>query len=209
MNSLGNILLSMHAIYITLIVSCFFVILLSDEDELHQYAINKALKLSVVLTILSLLGYSFYMLASGNKFINIHVILFGIEGLSILTLLFYYLELKGFSFTLKIKNKKITNLLSTISIIISILTTLSMIFRLKLLANPKGFIRYDELILFINFIFISFMIPISPKIKQKFTREEYKKNEIYLKKNFNIFLLIYSLFILSLIAYVIYRTVIL
>jgi len=206
MTSLGNILLSAHAMYVTLIASCFFIIVLGADDELHQYAVNSAMKISAAITILSLLGYSFYKLVSGNGTVSIHVIFFAVEVFSILTFLLYYLELKGFSFSLKIKSKKVSVFFTIISIAISVSTTLSIFFKFKLFANPGGIIRYDELLLFINFLLLSLIIPLFPNIRQKLNREEYKKREKELNKTFNIFTAVYLLvYLLALIGYIIYR----
>jgi len=207
MNTLGNIYLSSHAIYVTLIVSCFFMVLVVDDDELHQYAMNRAIKVSVIISILSLLGYAFYMLASGSTTISIHVLFFGIEALSLLTLLLYYLELKGFSFSIK-KSKKIGNILITLSLIISVLSTISMIFNFKLFSNPTGLIRYDELLLFVNVIFIPLFIPFFPNIKKILSRDEYKKERKDLDKKFKIFIVIYAICFLLFIVYIIYRYVV-
>ena len=56
---------------------------------------NKSIKVSVIITILTLMGYSLYKLVSGSGVISINVIFFGIEGLSLLTLLLllYYIIL--------------------------------------------------------------------------------------------------------------------
>ena len=204
MNNLVNVLLSAHVVYVTLIVACFFATLFVTDDELHQYAMNRAMKLSVIITILILLGYAFYMLVSGNRTISVHVLFFGIEGLSLLTLLLYYLELKGFSFSFKI-NKKVGGFLCTISLAISILTTLSMFLNFKLFANPTGLIRYDELLLFINIIFIPLLMPLFPNIRQILNRDAYKKEQKKLNKEFKIFTIIYVICILLFIAYILYR----
>lgn len=165
---------------------------------------NRAMKVSVIITILSLLGYAFYMLASGNRMISIHVLFFGIEGLSLLTFLLYFLELKGFSFTYK-KNKKLGNILVTLSLAISLLTTVSMLSNFKLFANPTGLIRYDELLIFLNFIFIPLMMPLFPDIRKILNRDAYKKEQKELKKASNIFTVIYIIGMLLFIAYIIYR----
>lgn len=167
---------------------------------------NRAMKVSVIITILSLLGYAFYMLASGNRVISIHVLFFGIEGLSLLTLLLYYLELKGFSFTYK-KNKKLGNILLILSVAISLLTTISMLLEFKLFANPTGLIRYDELLLFVNFLCIPLMIPLFPDMRELLSRDAYKKEQKDLKKASNIFTVVYIIGMLLFIAYIIYRYV--
>ena len=207
MNTLGNIYLSSHAIYVTLVVSCFFMVLVVDDDELHQYAMNRAIKVSVIISILSLLGYAFYMLVSGSTTISIHVLFFGIEALSLLTLLLYYLELKGFSFSIK-KNKKVGNVLIYLSAVISVLTTISMFFNFKLFANPTGLIRYDELLLFVNVIFLPLIILILPNVKKVHNRDDYKKEQKDLNKKFKIFTIIYVICFFLFVAYIIYRYVV-
>jgi len=209
MSNLGTILFTVHVAYVTLIVSSFFILLLVMDDELHQYAMNKAIRSSVVLTILSLLGYALYMLVSGNSIISIHVLFFGIESLSLLTLLLCYCELKGFTFSFKIKNKKIINFIAMISTAISALTTVSMILQFKIFDNPKGFIRYDELILIINILLLSIIFGLLPNTKLKLNREAYRKQEKEIKKVANIFTVIALICMLLLIAYTIYRKAIL
>jgi len=203
MNSLANIFLSAHVAYATLIIACFFITLVVDDDELHQYAMNRAMKVSVIITILSLMGYCFYKLISGSSTISINVIFFGIEGLSLLTLLLYFLELKGFSFSIK-KNKKVGKVLCTLSTVISVLTTLNMIFKFKVFANPTGIINYNELILFINFLILPLIILLFPKNKT-LNRYTYKKEQKELNKTFKIFTIIYVICILLFMAYIIYR----
>ncbi|MBU3182158.1 hypothetical protein [Clostridium psychrophilum] len=203
MNNLGNVLLSAHVAFATLIVACFFMTLVLDDDELHRYAMNKAIRVSVIITILTLMGYSLYKLVSGSGVISINVIFFGIEGLSLLTLLLYYLELKGFSLSFK-ENKKMGEFLTTVSIIISILTTISMLFEFKLFANPTGIIRYDVLILLINFLVLPLEVPFFPNRNKILSRDAYKKEHKELKKTFNIFTVIYIIFMLLGIIYIIY-----
>jgi len=203
MNSLANIFLSAHVAYATLIIACFFITLVVDDDELHQYAMNRAMKVSVIITILSLMWYCFYKLISGSSTISINVIFFGIEGLSLLTLLLYFLELKGFSFSIK-KNKKVGKVLCTLSTVISVLTTLNMIFKFKVFANPTGIINYNELILFVNFLILPLIILLFPKNKT-LNRYTYKKEQKELNKTFKIFTIIYVICILLFMAYIIYR----
>lgn len=206
MNNLGNVLLSAHVVFATLIVACFFMTLTVDDDELHQYAMNKAIRVSVIITILTLMAYSLYKLVSGSGVISINVIFFGVEGLSLLTLLLYYLELKGFSVSFK-RNKKIGEFLTTLSIILSILTTISMLFEFKLFANPTGIIRYDLLILLINFLILPLAVPFFPNRNKILSRDAYKKEQKELKKTFNIFTVIYVIYTLLLIIYIIYSCI--
>ncbi|MBX4263066.1 hypothetical protein [Clostridium estertheticum] len=204
MNNLGNIFLSAHVVFATFIIGCFFMTLTVDDDELHQYAMNKAIRVSVIITILTLMGYSLYKLVSGSSVISINVIFFGIEGLSLLTLLLYYLELKGFSVSFK-ENKKIGEFLTTLSIIISVLTTISMLFEFKLFANPTGIIRYDVLILLINFLILPLAVPFFPNRNKALSRDDYKKEQKEIKKISNVFTVIYVIFMLLGIIYIIYR----
>lgn len=204
MNNLGNIFLSAHVVFATLIVACFFMTLTVDDDELHQYAMNKAIRGSVIITILTLMGYSLYKLVSGSGAISINVVFFGIEGLSLLTLLLYYLELKGFSVSFN-KNKKIGEFLTTLSLIISVLTTISMLFEFKLFANPTGIIRYDVLILLINFLMLPLAVPFFPNRNKTLSREAYKKEQKEFKKTSNVLTVIYVICTLLGIIYIIYR----
>ena len=206
MNNLGDVLLSAHVVFATLIVACFFMTLAVDDDELHQYAMNKAIRVSVIITILTLMGYALYKLVSGSGVISINVIFLGIEELSLFTLLLYYLELKGFSVSFKI-NKKIGGFLTTLSIIISVLTTISMLFKFKLFANPTGIIRYDVLILLINFLMLPLAVPLFPNRNKVLSRDAYKKEQKELKKASNIFTVIYIIYVILLIIYIIYSCI--
>lgn len=205
MTNIGNLLLSSHALYVTLISSIFFIKLLEDKDELEEFAFNNALKNSIVIDVLALLGYSLYMLAIGNKDVSIHIIFIGIEVLATLTLIFNFLELKGFSLSIKITNEKWGKALLVLSTIISFLSTISLIFKLNYLKNDFGIIRYDELILYANVIMLGIITPLFPNIRKKLSREEYKNHQKEMNKKFNIFIIVYVLYMIGLIGYVIYR----
>lgn len=205
MTNIGNLLLSSHTLYVTLISSIFFIKLLEDKDELEEFAFNNALKNSVIIDVLVLLGYSLYMLAIGNKDVSIHIVFIGIEVLATLTLIFNFLELKGFSLSIKITNEKWGKALLVLSTTISFLSTISLIFKFNYLKNDFGIIRYDELILYVNVIMLGIMIPLFPNIRKKLSREEYKSHQKEINKKFNIFIIIYVLYIIGLIGYVIYR----
>lgn len=205
MNNISLITISLHTIFITLISSTFFMMLLSSKDELEQQSINTALKKSTIITLISIITYSFFMLSTGIINININIILGIIDELCILTLIFYYLELKGINLSLKIKNQKIVNILLNISITISVLSTISLFLKPKCFSNSTGFIRYDELILFINMILLGFIISMVPDIRKKLDRENFKKREKKLDKIFKIIFLVYCIAIVLFIAYVIYR----
>ena len=84
--------------------------------------------------------------------------------------------------------------LTTVSIIISIFTTISILFELKLFANPTGIIRYDMLILLINFLILPLTVPFFPNRNKILSRDAYKKEQKELKKIFNIFIVIYVIF---------------
>lgn len=203
----NNLLISLNIIFVSLISCSFLITLLGEKDELELYSFNNSLKNSVVIVTLSLLVYSFYLLTLGKTTISINTILFTIEAIALLSMIFYFLELKGLSFSIKIKNKKFANILIYISIVISVLSTISLVFKPDFFANKKGLIRYDELILYINVILLGLIIPLFPSKKKSISREEYKKEQKELNKIFNIFLLIYLIFMVGLIGYVIYKTV--
>ncbi|NKF06502.1 hypothetical protein J1C67_08580 [Clostridium gasigenes] len=205
MNNIENILISMHALFVAAITLIFFITLLSAEDELEQYHLYKALKISIVLTILLLIGYGYYMLLIGKENISVHVLFFSIETLSILTLLLNFLSSKGIVISLQIKSKKIVNTLFNISIIMNILTTLNAILKFNFFENNVGFIRYDELLLYVSVIFTGVIFSQAPALKEKFTRHEYKTSEKKLNKLSKIVYLIHGIFFLSLFIYVIYK----
>ncbi|MBF8983369.1 hypothetical protein IZY60_07455 [Lutibacter sp. B2] len=207
MINLGEQLLSIQSGLASIISALFLLLLLMDKDELEQSAFNNSLKISTVITILSLLGYSLYMPLSGFAKVSINILFYGIEGMCILTSLLYYMDLKGITFEVKIKNQRVANILIYSSTTISVLATISLLFEFTFFENKIGFIRYDELILFINIILISIIIPLLPKRKQ-LDRKEYKKLQKELDKSFNILYAIYSILMLLIISYLIYQKVI-
>ncbi len=205
MNNIENILISMHALFVAMITLTFFLVLLCTDDELEQYHLFRSLKTSIVLTILLLIGYGYYMLLTGNKNVSVHVLFFSIETLSILTLLLNFLDSKGIVISLQIKSKKIVNMLFNISIVMNILSTLNVFLKFKFFENNVGFIRYDELLLYVSVIFTGVIFSQAPALKEKFTRQEYKTREKKLNKLSKIVYLIQGIFFLSLFIYVIYK----
>ncbi|WP_186431265.1 hypothetical protein [Clostridium sp. BSD9I1] len=205
MANIANLLLSSHTLYVAIISSIFFIKLLEHKDELEEFAFNNALKNSILIDVLALLGYSLYMVTIGNKDVSIHIIFLGIEVLATLTLIFNFLELKGFSLSMKITNEKLGKALLTLSTTISFLSSISLIFKFGCLNNNFGIIRYDELILYVNVIMLGIIIPLFPNIRKKLTREEYKNHQRKINKKFNIFIIVYVLYMIGLIGYVIYR----
>ncbi|MEJ8554898.1 hypothetical protein [Tepidibacter sp. Z1-5] len=162
---MGEQLLGMHSVLATIVSSVFLLLALMDKDELENFAFNNALKISSVINIIALLVYSLYSISLGRKDISINVIFHIIEEMCILTLLVYYIYLKGFNLKAKIKSERIINILIYISITISVLATISMLCEFKAFENNIGFIRYDELILFLNAILFTLIIPLIPKKK--------------------------------------------
>lgn len=207
MINIGEQLLEVQPVLTTIISAIFLLLVLMDKDELEQSAFNKALKISTVIIFISSLGYILYMLSVGNKSVNVNTIFFGIEAMFILTLLLYYMDLKGISFELKIKNSLISNILMYSSITISVLATISMLFEFKFFENKIGFIRYDELILFINAILVSIIIPLSPR-RKKVNYQEYKKIKKEIDKDFNIMCVIYIIIMVLISSYIFYQKVI-
>ncbi|QZY57310.1 hypothetical protein [Crassaminicella profunda] len=205
--NIGEQLLEGQPIVATIITAIFLLLLLMEKDELEQYAFNNALKIATVITIITLFGYSLYELSVGFKKVSINTIFLGIEGLYIITLFLYYMDLKGIRFEVKMKNQLLTNIFMYSSIIISILATISMVFEFEFFENKKGFIRYDELILYVNAILVAMMIPLLPK-RKKVNREEYKKIKKEMDKQFNIMCVIYCMSMLLIVSYMIYQKVI-
>ncbi|MCT4607316.1 MAG: hypothetical protein N4A64_14665 [Marinisporobacter sp.] len=204
---IGDQLLEGQPIVGTIITAIFLISLFMDKDELEQYAFNNALKIATVITVLSLFGYGLYMLFVGAKNVSVNTIFLGIEMWGILTLVLYYMDLKGIRFEMKMRNQLLSNIFMYISIIISILATVSMVFEFEFFENKIGFIRYDELILYVNAILVAMMIPLTP-MRKKVNREEYKKVKKEIDKQFNIMCGIYCISMLLIIIYMIYQKVI-
>lgn len=208
MIDIGEHLLILNTILVTFISAIFLLLLLIDKDELEQLVFNNALKIATVIVTISLLGYSLYMLSIGNKNVSINIIFYGIEGMSILTLLLYYLGLKGINFEVRFKNQRLANTLTYISITISILAQISILFKFKFFENRIGFIRYDVLILIVNVILGSMIIPFYPR-RKKINHKEYKKIKKEIDKTFNIMLAIYIIIMLLIVSYIVYQKLVL
>jgi len=139
-----------------------------------------------------------------------------IDGISILTVLLYYLELKGIYFSFKDFKERTAKILNVILIIPAAIATISLILNLlrKLvkinipdyLGSSQGIIRYDELLLYSGVILLAISTPLMPKIK-KMSRDEYKKRLKKIDKIFGKIYLVYGTFFIVLILYIIYRAV--
>lgn len=204
MMNIGEELLRVQPVLVTIISVIFLLLALMDKDELEQLAFYNALKISNVVIIISLLGYSLYMLSLGYNNVNINIILYAIEGMCILTLLLYYMDLKGICFEFRIKNQRLANISMYSSITISVLATVSMLFEFKFFENKIGFIRYDELILLINAILVSIIIPLCPR-RKKINHKEYKIIKKEIDKTFNIMWAVYGIIMLLIISYIVYK----
>ncbi|WFD09235.1 hypothetical protein [Tepidibacter hydrothermalis] len=198
---MGEQLIGIHSLLATIVSSVFLLLALMDKDELENFAFNNALKISSVVNVIALLVYSLYSISLGHKNIDINVIFYSIEAISIVTLLLYYIDLKGFNLKVKIENEKFINILTYSSITISTLATISMLFEFKTFENTIGFIRYDELILFINAIFFTLIIPLLPK-RKKLNLEEYKKEKKEIDKKFKMMYLVYIVIMVFVIIYI-------
>ena len=196
--------LGMQSMLATIVSSVFLLLALMDKDELEECAFNNALKASSTMTIIILLVYSLYSISLGYKHVDINAMYYTIELICILTLLLYYIYLKGFNLKFKIENKKFINILTYSSITISSLATISMLFEFEIFENRIGFIRYDELILFVNVIFFTLIIPLLPK-KKKLNLEEYKKEKKEIDKEFKTMYLVYIVVMLLVVAYITYK----
>ncbi|MCT4621954.1 MAG: hypothetical protein N4A62_21510 [Marinisporobacter sp.] len=205
--NIGEQLLAGQPMVATMITATLLLLLLMEKDELEQYAFNNALKTATVITIIALFGYSLYMLSVGSKKVSINTIFLAIEGLYIITLVLYYMDLKGIRFEMKMKNQILSNIFMYISIIISILATVSMVFEFEFFENKIGLIRYDELILYVNAILVAMMIPLTP-MRKKVNHEEHKKVKKEIDKQFNIMCGIYCISMLLIVIYMIYQKVI-
>lgn len=58
--------------------------------------------------------------------------------------------------------KILGEILTTLSISISVLTTISLLFEFKLFANPTGIIRYNMLVLLINILILPLLVTFFP-----------------------------------------------
>lgn len=196
--------LGIQSVLAAIICSVFLLLLLMDKDEMEQSAFNNALKTSTVVMIISLFGFCLYMLMLGYKNVSIHSIFIGIEGICLLTGLIYFMELKGISFEIRIKNHKLANVLMYISITLGVLATVSLLFEFEFFDNKAGFIRYDEVMLLVNAVLFVLIIPIIPK-RKKIDHKEYKKLKKEIDKQFNIMGAIYIVIMVLIISYIAYQ----
>lgn len=201
---LNNLIFEINALISAMFCSSFFVIALIEKDEMEENNFNAALKAASVVTIISILIYCYYMLATGTKNITINLLFLAVDELSGLTLIFNFLEQKGIHFSIKLRNKKIGNIMMNISIVFSAVLIVLTFLKLNFFQNKSGFIRYDTLLLCLNFILVSILIPLFPN-KKNVNREEVKETNKKVDKAFRIFYLVFGLFWGLFIIYVIYK----
>lgn len=202
---LNNLILQITALISAMFCGSFFIIILTDKDEMEEAAINAALKQASIITVISILAYCYYMLATGTKYISISLLFLAADELCGLTIIFNFLEQKGFHFSIKLKNRKLGNIIMYISTAFSSILIVLTFLNLKILQNKSGFIGYDMLLICLNFILISIMIPLMPNEKKSISREEVKENNKKMDKLFRIFCLVFGIFWGLFIIYVIYR----
>ncbi|MFL0252698.1 hypothetical protein ACJDT4_19980 [Clostridium neuense] len=202
---LDKLMLEINALISAIFCGSFFIIALIDKDEMEENNFNAALKEASVITIISILIYCYYMLTTGTKSISISLLFLAVDELSGLTLIFNFLEQKGIHFSIKLKNRKLGNIIMYISTAFSSILIVLTFLNLKMLQNKSGFIGYDMLLICLNFILISIIIPLMPNEKKSIDREEVKENNKKMDKVFKIFMRMFCVFWGLFIIYVIYR----
>lgn len=202
---LNNLMLEINALIAAMFCSPFFIIALSNKDEMGESNFNAALKDASIATVASILIYCYYMLATGTQNISINLLFLVIDELSGLTLIFNFLEQKGIHFSIKLKSIKFGNIIMYISTALSSILIVLIFLNLKIFQNKSGFIRYDMLLICLNFILTSIMIPLMPNKKKSTNREEVKETNKKMDKVFKIFMHIFCGFWGLFTIYVIYR----
>ncbi|KOF57648.1 MULTISPECIES: hypothetical protein [Clostridium] len=104
---LVKLILEINALIAAMFCGSFFIIALSDKDEMDESNFNAALKGASIVTVVSILIYCYYMLATGTKNISINLLFLAVDELSGLTLIFNFLEQKGIDFSIKLKTKNL------------------------------------------------------------------------------------------------------
>jgi len=202
---LDNLILQINALISAMFCGSFFITSLIEKDEMEENNFNAALKEASIVTVISILIYCYYMLTTGTKSISISLLFLAVDELSGLTLIFNFLERKGIHFSIKLKNRKLGNIIMYISTAFSSILIVLTFLNLKMLQNKSGFIGYDMLLICLNFILISIIIPLMPNEKKSTNREEVKENNKKMDKVFKIFMSIFCVFWGLFIIYVIYR----
>lgn len=201
---LDNLMLEINALISAMFCGSFLIIALNDKDELEENNFSAALKEASVITIFSILIYCYYMLVSGTKTVSINLLFLVADEVSGLTLIFNFLEQKGIHFSIKLKNGKLGNIMMNISIALSAILIVLTFLKLNFFQNKSGFMRYDTLLLCLNFILVSILIPLFPN-RKNVDREEVKETNKKTDKLFRIFYLVFGTFWGLFIIYVIYK----
>lgn len=201
---LDNLMLEINALISAMFCGSFLIITLNDKDEMEENNFNAALKEASVITIFSILIYCYYMLVSGTKTVSINLLFLVADEVSGLTLIFNFLEQKGIHFSIKLKSRKLGNIMMNISIAFSAILIVLTFLKLNFFQNKSGFMRYDTLLLCLNFILVSILIPLFPN-KKNVNREEVKETNKKMDKLFRIFYLVFGIFWGLFTIYVIYR----
>lgn len=203
MNDIKSIGFSLHLLLTVMLLCCYIVLVVLDKDELEEKAQGYALKYSNLVTLVSLVLYLVYKAVTGNFELSSHVVLALVNVLCLTYFLFNFLYKKGIEISFKIKNEKIFNAICYVSTVISVITTITTLLKVKAFENPAGIIRGDTAVLMINFMIVSIMIGMSPK--KKLSREEYKKREAEANKYSKIFTIAYAIFMVCMVGTIIYK----
>lgn len=201
---LDNLMLEINALISAMFCGSFLIIVLNEKDEMEENNFNAALKSASVITIFSILIYCYYMLVSGTKTVSINLLFLVVDEVSGLTLIFNFLEQKGIHFSIKLKSRKLGNIMMNISIAFSAILIVLTFLKLNFFQNKSGFMRYDTLLLCLNFILVSILIPLFPN-KKNVDREEVKETNKKMDKAFKIFYLVFGILWGLFTIYVIYK----
>lgn len=186
----NNSVLSLYSLIVAAMSGILMIYIYSEKDEMELKIFRSSMKNTIGTMLIIIFAYYIYNSINGVISISITTIGNGIIIFSCMLFIFTLIAKKSYILGLKIKSKRQVNIISGIFIFVTVFSMISLLTKNKYFENPNGYIRYDEMILYLNFFISSLSIAVIPK--EKFSSfKDYQDNEKNIDKIFNIFWVLY------------------
>lgn len=197
---IGNSILSLYSLLVALISGVLMIYIFFEKDEMEMEIFKISMKHSLASMLIVSVAYYTYSSINGVKTISITTIGNGIILFALLLFLYTIIAKKGYEIGFKIRSSKQITIISVIFSLVSILSVISLFMKISYFANPNGYIRYDEMILYLNFFMASLSIGFIPQGQFK-TYDDYIENVKSVDKMFNIYWVIYLIVWIGIIGF--------
>lgn len=197
---MSNSLLSLYSLLVVAISGVLMIYICFEKDEMEMEIFKTSMKNSLATMLMIIVGYYLYSSINGIKNISITSIGNGIIIFAALIFIYTMIGKKGYDIAFKIRSSKQITIISVIFALVSILCVISLFMKTSYFSNPNGYIRYDEMILYLNFFMASLSIGFIPQGQFK-TYDEYEANAKSIDKLFNIYWILYLIVWVGLIGF--------